>query len=58
MLDTSVIGAKYDAEAAPAPVAQRARWPIQWTIAFAVVVSLGLWALIFMGARAIWSVFA
>ncbi|MBL8551656.1 MAG: hypothetical protein JNJ73_16840 [Hyphomonadaceae bacterium] len=58
MSDTSVIAAKYQAEAVHAPLHERGRWPLKWTIAFAVTVSLGLWALIFFAARALWTLVA
>ena len=59
MPDTSVIAAaKYAPEPVSVPLHERGRWPLKWTIAFAVSVSLGLWALIFLAVRAIWMMFA
>jgi hypothetical protein len=58
--EPSAFADKYEAEAAHPLCADgrdapRARWPIMWTIIGAVAVSVALWALIFIGARALWT---
>jgi hypothetical protein len=57
MRDPAALAEEYEADAADAPLqeAPRERWPIMWTILFAVAASAALWALIFAAVGALWA---